>query len=202
MGRTTKKTAEPAKRARARNARPKIERAALKLFVTEGVDASTTRKIAEKAGVSEGALYRHYNGKDELARALFMETHNRLGAMLMEALAGADSLETRVRSAVTAYCALADEDFLLFSFHLVSLNRYLPYDTRRHDDPVSITETIIKGLIKQGDIPEGDPALLAAMCLGVIMQAGQNKIYNRLPGPFSQHVDAFTRAILGILRNA
>ncbi len=67
---------------RARNARPKIERAALKLFIHEGIDAATTREIAEKAGVSEGALYRHYKGKDELALSLFMETHNRLGARL------------------------------------------------------------------------------------------------------------------------
>ena len=51
---------------RTRNARPKIERAALKLFVNEGIDAATTREIASVAGVSEGALYRHYKGKDEL----------------------------------------------------------------------------------------------------------------------------------------
>jgi hypothetical protein len=37
------------------------------------------------------------------------------------------------------------------------------------------------------------------MCLGVVMQSGQNKIYNRLPGPFSQHIEAFTRAILAII---
>ena len=35
---------------RARNARPKIERAALKLFIHEGIDAATTREIAEKVG--------------------------------------------------------------------------------------------------------------------------------------------------------
>ena len=73
------------KRPRARNARPKIERAALKLFISEGVDAATTREIADVAGVSEGALYRHYKGKDELALALFMETHNRLAAMMQAA---------------------------------------------------------------------------------------------------------------------
>ena len=83
---------------RARNARPKIERAALKLFIHEGIDAATTREIAEKAGVSEGALYRHYKGKDELALSLFMETHNRLGAMMAEALSGDGSLEDKVNA--------------------------------------------------------------------------------------------------------
>ena len=190
-----------AKKPRARNARPKIERAALKLFVHEGVDAATTREIAEKAGVSEGALYRHYKGKDELALSLFMETHNRLGLMMQEALSGAGTLEEKVHAAVKAYCELADEDFLLFSFHLVSLNRYLPYDKRRDDDPVTITEHIIEGLMREGVIPSGDAALKAAMALGVVMQAGQNKIYNRLPGPLTKHADAMARAVVAVLKS-
>lgn len=187
------------KRPRARNARPKIERAALKLFVSEGVDAATTREIADHAGVSEGALYRHYKGKDELALALFMETHDRLSKMLHESLLAEGTIEEKVRRAVTAYCTLADEDWLLFSFHLVSLNRFLPHDTKRDDDPVTILENLLSMMMANGDIPRGDPAVTAAMCLGVVMQAGQNKIYSRLPGPFSQHIDAFTRAILAII---
>lgn len=186
-------------RQRARNARPKIERAALELFVDGGVDASTTRDIADRAGVSEGALYRHYKGKDELALSLFMETHNRLGKMVVEAAQTEGSLETRVRSIVTAYCKLADEDWLLFSFHLVSLHKFLPHDTQRPDDPLTITETIISSLMVAGEIPKGDPALLAAMSLGVVLQAGQNKAYGRLPGPFSAHIEAFTRSIVAIL---
>ena len=184
---------------RARNARPKIERAALKLFIREGIDAATTRNIADQAGVSEGALYRHYKGKDQLALSLFMETHNRLGSLMQEAFLEPGSLEDKVRRAVAAYCTLADEDWLMFSFHLVSLNRFLPHDVRRDDDPVSIIEALIDGVMAAGEIPKGDPAVLAAMSLGVVMQAGLNKIYNRLPGPFSQHVDAFTRAILAII---
>ena len=192
---------EPEKKQRVRNAKPKIERAALKLFIHEGVDAATTREIADKAGVSEGALYRHYKGKDELALSLFQATHHRLSQLLTEALAGKGSLDAKVHAAVSAYCALADEDFLLFSFHLVSLNRYLPYDKRREDDPVSITEKIIGGLMDSGTIPKGDPALKAAMALGVVMQSGQNKIYNRLPGPLSQHAPAMARAILAVLKS-
>lgn len=187
------------KRPRARNARPKIERAALELFTRDGVDASTTRGIADVAGVSEGALYRHYKGKDELALALFLETHNHLGTMMMAAFADPGTIEDKVRRAVAAYCAFADEDWLSFSYHLVSLNRYLPHDTRRDDDPVSVVETLIQHFMDASEIPKGDPAILAAMSLGIVMQSGLNKIYSRLPGPFSQHVDTFTRAIMAIL---
>ena len=190
---------EKQKRPRARNARPKIERAALKLFVNEGVDAATTREIAEEAGVSEGALYRHYKGKDELALALFMETHNRLSKMLVEAWTASGSVEERVKRAVAAYCNLADEDWLLFSFHLVSLDRFLPHDVRRDDDPVSVTEALIQDLIDKNEIPNCNPAVMSGMVLGVLMQSGNNKIYSRLPGNMSDHVDAFSKAILAVL---
>ena len=135
------------KRPRARNARPKIEKAALELFIRDGVDAATTRNIADNAGVSEGALYRHYKGKDELALALFMETHNRLGEMMLSAFTQPGTIEDKVRRAVSAYCGFADEDWLSFSYHLVSLNRYLPHDTKRDDDPVSVVEKLVQHLI-------------------------------------------------------
>jgi len=189
----------PEKRQRARNARPLIEGAALRLFVNKGVDAATTREIAVEAGVSEGALYRHYKSKDELAVALFMETHNRLGKMMLEAWSKGGTLEERVRRVVTAYCTLADKDWLLFSFHLLSLNKFLPHDERRDDDPVTLVETMLERAMEDGMIPRADPAVMAAMSLGVMMQAGNNKAYNRLPGPFSKHIDTFTRAIVAIL---
>lgn len=187
------------KRSRARNARPKIEKAALELFIRDGIDAATTRGIADTAGVSEGALYRHYKGKDELALALFMQTHNQLGEMMLGAFSEDGTIEDKVRGAVTAYCAFADEDWLSFSYHLVSLNRYLPHDTKRDDDPVSVVEKLIEHLMESGEIPRGDSAILAAMSLGVVMQSGLNKVYSRLPGPFSQHVETFTRTIMAIL---
>ena len=186
-------------KSRARNARPKIERAAMKLFVDGGIDASTTRQIADEAGVSEGALYRHYKSKDELALSLFMQSHQRLSTIMSESFAEDGDLETRVRRAVASYCTFADEDWLEFSFHLVSMNKFLPHDRRRDDDPVSIVEALLTGLMDAGEIPRGDPSIIAAMALGVVMQAGQNKVYNRLPGPMSQHVDAFTRAIMAII---
>lgn len=190
---------QPQRRPRARNARPKIERAALKLFVSKSVEGATTREIAEEAGVSEGALYRHYVGKEELATSLFMATHNRLGQMMIEGFKAGTTLEDKVERVVTAYCQLADEDWLLFSFHLLSMHKHLPNDTRRDDDPQTITETLIKGLMDAGVIPHGDPAVIGSMCLGVMTQSGQNKAYNRLPGPMSAHIPTFTRAILAIL---
>ena len=55
--------------------------------------------------------------------------------------------------------------------------------------------------MREGVIPSGDAALKAAMALGVVMQAGQNKIYNRLPGPLTKHADAMARAVVAVLKS-
>ena len=42
----------------------KILQAALELFAKEGFKGTSTNKIAKKAGVSEGLIFRHFENKD------------------------------------------------------------------------------------------------------------------------------------------
>lgn len=43
-----------------------LVQAAISLVAEEGLDRSTTARIAEKAGVGEGTIYRHFNNKKQL----------------------------------------------------------------------------------------------------------------------------------------
>lgn len=43
--------------------RTRILKAALKLFAKQGYDGTTTRDLAERAGVAEGTLFRHFSNK-------------------------------------------------------------------------------------------------------------------------------------------
>lgn len=54
--------------------RERILTAALRLFAQRGYTAATVREIAASAGVSQGLLYSHYLGKEELLRALFQRS--------------------------------------------------------------------------------------------------------------------------------
>ncbi len=51
--------------------RQRLARAALEHFTTRGYETTTTAQIAKKAGVSEGAIYRHFTGKQELLNELY-----------------------------------------------------------------------------------------------------------------------------------
>lgn len=56
----------------------KILQAALELFAEEGFKATSTSKIAKKAGVSEGLIFRHFGNKEGLLTAIFKEAEQKL----------------------------------------------------------------------------------------------------------------------------
>ena len=60
----------------------KILEAALELFANEGYSSTPTSKIAKKAGVSEGLIFRHFENKQGLLDALIKEAEERLGEMV------------------------------------------------------------------------------------------------------------------------
>lgn len=182
----------------ARNTRARIERAALDLFVARGVDAATTRDIAASAGVSEGAIYRHFDGKDELASAIFLEIHTRLAALVREASAQKQGLAAQTRAVVEAYCATADADFPLFKFHLLYAHRFLP-TPEGIDNPVAAVEDIVANAMKRREIPRRDPALAAGMALGVVLQTALQISYGRLSLPLSAYAADMTGGALAAL---
>ena len=181
------------------SAKPRIERAALEVFVADGVDAATTKAIAAKAGVSEGAIYRHWKSKDELALGLFMATHRRLSD-LIAINAEVKGVHAKAAALVAAYCTVADEDWLLFSFHLLHLHHFLPYYQEDGHDPVTLVETVIKQAMLTMELPPGDPRVIAAMAIGVISQTAQNKAYGRLgDDALSAHAPLMTAAVQAVL---
>lgn len=48
----------------------KILQAALELFAMDGFKATSTSKVAKRAGVSEGLIFRHFGNKDGLLEAI------------------------------------------------------------------------------------------------------------------------------------
>lgn len=181
------------------SAKEKIDAAAIGLFARIGVDATTTKQIAAEAGVSEGAIYRHYKSKDELAVSLFMGVHRRLSTLVADAGACPGGIREKAAAIVAAYCQVADENWPLFSFHLLSIHHFLPYYQEDGRDPVSVVEGFVKRAIVLNEIPPADPRVLAAMAIGVIVQTAQNKAYNRIDGALSTHAPLMAKAVEAVL---
>ncbi len=94
-----------AQRPPAAKTRERLARAALELFTTRGYHESTTPRIAAKAGVAEGTIYRHFRGKEQLLNEIF-----RAGVRLFSRAAGNASgqgARGQLAELAHAWCATA-----------------------------------------------------------------------------------------------
>ena len=60
---------------RGEKTRRKIIEAARHLFTSQGFHATTTRQITDRAGITPGAIYNHFQGKDAIFEAVLREYH-------------------------------------------------------------------------------------------------------------------------------
>jgi AcrR family transcriptional regulator len=181
------------------NTKERIERAALTLFVARGIPDTTTKEIALGAGVAEGTIYRYFVGKDELAYEMFVEHHIRLALALEAAHRPHTAFSDKVHAIVRCYCTMADDDWLLFSYHLLAMHLLLPRVADDKPNPVGVVCDVVRDGMARGDIPARDAELMAAAALGVILQPAIHKIYGRLDYQLSAFIDLFAAAIWRLL---
>lgn len=159
MGRTTKKDA--------------LLEAALTLFAEKGVDATTTREIAGRAETSEGNLYRHFEGKDDLVRTLFQMSARRFATVLEEAASGETNPQARLLALVQGVFAFEDEYPAAFAFLLASHPSAMPRDRDMLLGPYPMrlfVETIVRG-VSQGVFRPVDPVLATGWIVAMAQRA-------------------------------
>lgn len=66
----------------------KLITAAAACFAEKGFSATSVREISTRAGISQGAMYTYFKGKDELIRAIVLEEQNTALASHKEAATG------------------------------------------------------------------------------------------------------------------
>ena len=90
------------------NMRDQIQRAAVELFYARGYNATSTRDIAHACGITSGAVYNHFESKDELLLSIIEQSYEVLERELLKAvLEAGESPVAQLRSLVSAlanYC--------------------------------------------------------------------------------------------------
>lgn len=176
--------------------RQRLKRGALELFVRQGISETTTRQIAAACEMSEGNIYRHVASKEELARELLRDEMARLAAGLRAALMPDASFKDTVLSLVRAYCRLAQEDWLGFSYHLRFQHEMLSdLSLDPNDDPVALIRDVVGDAMRAGVIPCRNVELVIGMGLGVVMQTALQILYGSLPGPLDEYADDLAEAV-------
>jgi AcrR family transcriptional regulator len=83
--------------------------AARELAETEGWEAVTTRRLAERVEYSQPVLYSHFNGKDAIVSAVALDGFSELAAHLRRARQAAPEPGQALRAVCRAYLEFATE---------------------------------------------------------------------------------------------
>jgi len=161
--------------------RDRIEHAAVRLFVEKGVAETTIRDIAGAVGLSEGALYRHFEGKEELVWAAF-ERHYVAFAATLQALADQESTTRgKIAAMIRGFCRAHDDNPTLFKFLLFVQHGQLRKLAPGTPTPVDVIRGVLEKAVDAKEIPPQRPDLATALVFGVVLQPVTFAAYGRLP---------------------
>ncbi|WP_299617344.1 TetR/AcrR family transcriptional regulator [Pelagibius sp.] len=180
--------------------RDRIARAALTLFVEQGVAATRTREIATAAGVAEGSIYRYFDSKEALARQLFKQVYVRYAEDLQAIAAKGTGFRTTWKAMVAHLCYAFDEDADAFRFLLITQHEHLGEISAELESPVEVVRAVMARAIENGEVSLRDPNLATALGLGAVVQAAIFVLYGQLKGPLSAWTEDIQTRSLKALR--
>ncbi|MDY0275801.1 MAG: TetR/AcrR family transcriptional regulator [Desulfomicrobium sp.] len=177
-----------------------IEETAIKIFATKGLARTTIKDIASQAGVTEGALYRYYDGKEEMAWKLFnreLEKFTRLifQVLFEERMCFALRLGLAIKTIYDYYRYNGDQ----FAFILLTQHGFPEEKLQtKTTDPVDMVATFIGQAVGRGEIPPCDADLFASLIMGAALQPLVLHRYGRLKLEADTH-NQVTQACLRLL---
>ncbi|MFL6163068.1 MAG: TetR/AcrR family transcriptional regulator [Jatrophihabitantaceae bacterium] len=129
--------------------RSRIVAAAVALFAEQGYDATSVNQVVARAGVAKGALYHHFQSKDDLLYEVYRELVERqlagLSAILARRLPPADTLRAIVHDMVQTTAARSAEATVFFreGYRLSDANQQRVRAARRqiHDAVTELVRT-------------------------------------------------------------
>lgn len=146
--------------------------AARRAFAARGYRRTSLTEVVAAAGVTKGALYHHFGGKDELFRAVLAEVHREVAEAVAGAAPDADpwtQLVAGCRAFLAASTAPETQRVLL-----VDAPAVLGWDVWRDLDAATSRqqlEEVLTELMAAGEIPEQPLAPLVHLLSGAMNEA-------------------------------
>lgn len=170
---------------------PHVMRTAISLFVKKGIHGTTIKDIAQKSRVSEGALYRHFKSKEDLAWYLFSTHLNAFSMDLTEKLDQDRSFKEKIKTYVSNCLKAFEEEQELFTYLIISEHYELSKYPTTHVHPGHVALKLIEKGQKTGDLRKMNAHVGASILLGTIIHLCVSKIY----GGMTQDLRCLTETV-------
>ncbi len=197
--RATRYTAPPEVETKSR-----ILKAAQHLFARQGYDGTTTRDLAQAAGVAEGTLFRHFTNKKailvEVATQGWVELLTELLTELSElsSYRAMNDLMRKRMDNLHEHTDLMRVCFMEVQFHADLQERI---QTEVIDKMMDVAEAFFQTAIERGIYRPINPQIIARVFLGMFMVSGFNEVTLISPGSSPQVMREIAEGVADIFLN-
>jgi TetR/AcrR family transcriptional regulator, cholesterol catabolism regulator len=171
------------------------------LFGECGFQTTSVQTIAQRAGVTKGAFYHHFESKEDLLRQIHFEYASRMlegvREIGMSALGARDQLRAIIRRVVVTVGSYRSHVAIFYQeFRSLSGSPYIAIRAM-HDEERNIVMSIIERGIAEGELaPDVNPTLLLFAISGITAW-----IYNWYDPAGSMDLDSIADGLADIILN-
>ena len=173
--------------------------AALSLFAKRGLDGTSMRDIARAAGVQEAAIYRHFAGKEALAREIFLSAYLWHCTQVQEIVTGGESLKDKLRAIVRQEFGMAERYPEAFVYVCENEQRFFADLPAGVPNVRSILIEFITHGQERGELETGDPELIADMLGGALCEVALSLVRRQQRDQLRRHIDLVTEKCWSML---
>ena len=179
-------------------AKRRIVEESLRLFAERGLSATSIRDIADAAGYTNPALYKHFKTKEALALMLFERSYKELFARIAEALKGQRGFEERFCAFLKAFADFYDAypDALVFAFDNLSTLWPQVSGTISKKTIITLTRELLQQGRREGIVAtDADLSLQITLVIGMVGQLTRQLYLGTLKGPAAKYVTKTERIL-------
>ena len=181
----------------------RILTAALELFVERGFHKVSIHDIQKLSDVSIGSIYKHFGGKEGVAKALYDHLLNEFDE-LMDKINQLEASQIEKSNELIRRLFVYTEskrDIISFVFHSKH-KEFLPGESLICDEkPFLAMRGIVEKGIKEKEINASNPIIAGATIFGSVIRLIQLRLDGVIKEPLEQHYDEITSSIWNGLGN-
>lgn len=164
----------------------RILQTALELFARDGLCETSVRDIARRSGLTNPAMFKHFESKRDLARCLFERCYLALADRISTAAATDGSFDKKQRAVVEAYLTVLiqePEAVLYVQDGLRQFWRQMPPEVRRRSIVADVRDLLVLGRREGKVTRDVDLDLLTVAWIGTLQQLGRAYYFGEFKQP-------------------
>lgn len=171
--------------------REEILKKAVKLFVVKGYYNTSIRDIAKESKISTGAIYHHFESKEEIAIELFNRTVLFLSNLFNKIINSENTTKNKIKELVGNILKMAQDDKIVLEYALNVKHKEIIKGGKPicSSGPFETLRIFLKNEMEKGNIRKMDTYISTVCLTGIPIRLIQIKWDNVINKPLDKYKD-------------